>query len=103
MQCGVPSYPEGAFASLEEARRWVGAFVRWYNGEHLHSGIRFVTPQARHAGRAEAILARRHRVYEAARARRPERWSGRTRNWTPVDVVRLNPPRAAHHHSDDVA
>jgi putative transposase len=98
-----PSYPDGAFASLEDARRWVEAFVRWYNGEALHSGIRFVTPEDRHEGRAEEILARRHRVYETARSRRPDRWSGRTRNWTPVDVVRLNPPRAAHHESAEAA
>ena len=44
-----PWYPEKAFANIAEARRWVERFVRWYNNEHLHSGIRCVTPQDRHA------------------------------------------------------
>jgi transposase InsO family protein len=93
-----PSYPDGAFASLEEARGWVAAFVAWYNGEHLHSGIRFVTPEDRHKGREGEILAQRERVYEAARSRRPDRWTRATRNWAPIEVVRLNPPRTATRH-----
>ncbi len=93
-----PSYPEGAFGSLEEAREWVAAFVSWYNGEHLHSGIRFVTPQDRHAGREREILAQRERVYEAARSRRPDRWTRATRSWAPVEVVRLNPTRTVTSH-----
>ena len=48
-----------------------------------------------HLGREEAILAIRREVYEQARRRNPNRWSGRTRNWEPVTVVRLNPERAA--------
>ena len=76
-----PSYPEGAFASIDEAREWVGRFVVWYNNEHLHGGIRFVTPAARHRGDDAQILERRHAVYEAARHKNPLRWSGKTRNW----------------------
>jgi putative transposase len=88
-----PGYPDGRFASLEEARSWVEKFVAWYNEDHQHSGIRFVTPSERHDGREKAILAQRHEVYQAAKARNPERWSGETRNWTPVETVRLNPVR----------
>ena len=88
-----PGYPDGRFASIEEARHWVERFVAWYNEDHQHSGIRFVTPSERHDGREKAILARRHRVYQTARARNPERWSGKTRNWAPVETVRLNPVR----------
>jgi len=89
-----PAYPSGPFASFDAALRWVTDFVRWYNTVHLHSGIRFVTPADRHAGRDAEILAQRQAVYVAARARRPERWSGHTRNWTPVEEVRLNPETA---------
>jgi len=88
-----PSYPSGPFASLEAARAWVTQFVAWYNHEHLHSAIRFVTPADRHEGRDVEILEHRKAVYENAKARNPERWSGETRNWTPVDVVKLNPRR----------
>lgn len=86
-----PEYPSGPFASLEAARDWVRWFVDWYNHEHLHSGIRFVTPAQRHAGDDVDILAKRRAVYEAARARHPERWSTSTRDWSRVEVVRLNP------------
>ncbi len=90
-----PEYPSGPFASLEEARRWVEGFVRWYNGEHLHSAIRFVTPEARHSGREQEILRQRQEVYGRARRRNPGRWSGATRNWHPIEVVALNPEKKA--------
>lgn len=88
-----PGYPSKPFATLEDARSWVSAFVSWYNNEHLHSGIRYVTPAARHDGQDAGILARRHRIYTAAKRRTPRRWSGGTRNWTPVGAVFLNPAR----------
>ena len=86
-----PTYPQRAFESLLAARLWVGAFVHWYNHEHRHSAIRFVTPGERHAGTDTALLNKRVEVYEAAKARHPERWSGATRNWEPIRVVHLNP------------
>ena len=87
-----PSYPSRPFGSLEAARAWVGSFVHWYNHEHRHSAIRYVTPAQRHDQREDGILANRRRVYERAKRRRPSRWTGRTRNWTPVNAVFLNPP-----------
>ena len=89
----APEYPNRPFFSLEEAQRWVEEFGLWYNTRHLHSAIRFVTPDQRHFGQEEAILANRQRVYEEARRRNPERWSGPVRDWTPVGEVRLNPER----------
>lgn len=86
-----PAYPSGAFASIEAAREWVAAFVHWYTTQHLHSAIRFVTPEDRHSGRDLAILRRRKEVYERARARNPERWCGKIRNWNPIKEVVLNP------------
>jgi putative transposase len=88
-----PAYPRGAFTSIEAARHWVEDFVIWYNTEHLHSAISFVTPDDRHAGEDEAILVERQEIYEAARKRNPERWSGNTRSWERVEVVKLNPER----------
>jgi transposase InsO family protein len=86
-----PEYPRRPFASLEEARRWVTWFVRWYNTEHRHSAIRFVTPEQRHAGLQDEILANRRDVYAAAHKRNPERWATTTRDWSPVATVALNP------------
>lgn len=86
-----PNYPNRAFQSLLAARQWVGTFVHWYNHEHRHSAIRFVTPNERHAGLDTALLCKRVDVYEAAKTAHPERWSGPARNWQPVRVVHLNP------------
>jgi len=90
-----PEYPRGAFDSLEAARDWVAGFVRWYNTEHRHSAIRFVTPDQRHFGRDRKVLEARRRVYQAARNRHPERWSRGIRDWNPIEEVYLNPMRDA--------
>jgi transposase InsO family protein len=80
-------------ASLEEARQWVHAFVTWYNTQHRHSAIRFVTPQERHEGQDSAILKARTTTYEAAKAAHPDRWRTRpVRNWTPIGTVWLAQP-----------
>ena len=86
-----PEYPSLPFASLQEARCWVQGFVQWYNTEHRHSAIRFVTPQVRHAGAESQVLTRRKEVYEEAKRRNPSRWTGATRNWSPIAQVSLNP------------
>jgi transposase InsO family protein len=87
----TPAYPQLPFTSLPAARSWVARFVGWYNGEHRHSALRYVTPDQRHFGPEAGILARRHAVYQRARDKKPGRWSRATRNWTPVGVVVLNP------------
>ena len=86
-----PGYPDKPFESLEDARIWVVEFHRWYNEEHRHSGLKFVTPGQRHRGEDIVILEQRRQLYEAAKIQCPERWSGKTRNWEPVKTVYLNP------------
>jgi len=85
-----PEYPSKPFANIQAARAWVSSFVRWYNTQHLHSSIRFVTPGDRHTGRDVEILTARQAVYNAARTERPDRWTGPVRNWEPIKDVRLN-------------
>ncbi len=86
-----PDYPLKPFADIVAARSWAAMLVQWYNHEHRHSAIRFVTPAQRHAGLDRAILTQRHAVYEIARARNPLRWKRSTRNWRHIDIVHLNP------------
>jgi putative transposase len=86
-----PEYPAEGFADLHAARSWASEFVRWYNHDHRHSGIRYVTPAQRHAGRDQDILQARHVLYTQARKQNPRRWSGSTRDWSPISVVTLNP------------
>lgn len=88
-----PSYPMSGFLDITQAREWVLNFVRWYNLQHHHSGINFLTPHQRHSGIGQEILLRRQRLYEEAKAAHPERWSKGTRNWTLGDEVWLNPER----------
>ena len=88
-----PEYPDRPFRSIRHAREWVRHFVRWYNDEHRHSSIRFVTPAQRHDGSDLALLQNREDVYEKARSKHPERWTGKTRNWSPITTVELNPAR----------
>lgn len=88
-----PDWPRGGFASIDNARAWVKTFADWYNDEHLHSAIRFVTPNSRHAGQDRETLANRTALYANARASKPERWSGKARNWSPIGAVWLNPER----------
>lgn len=88
-----PDFPDKGFPDLVEARTWVQSFVRWYNQEHRHSGLKFLTPNQRHNGLSDQILEQRKQVYERAKLRHPERWSGATRDWTLEEEVWLNPER----------
>jgi transposase InsO family protein len=91
----VPSYPHMPFASRDAAWAWVERFVAWYNFEHLHSAIGFVTPNPRHQDEDIGLLAARRAVYAAARARNPARWSGHTRAWDAPGLVPFNPRDAS--------
>jgi len=88
-----PEFQVKGFASLDEARAWAAQFVHWYNHDRRHSGIQYVRPVQRHTGQDHAILDARHALYQQARQQNPARWSGQTRNWSPVAAVTLNPER----------
>jgi len=88
-----PELPVTPFETLLQARRWATDLVHWYNDEHRHSAIGFVTPSQRHAGLDVALLQDRAMVYERARQANPLRWSNATRDWSRVDCVHLNPDK----------
>lgn len=89
-----PQWPSNGFVDLTAARQWVERFIYWYNHEHKHSKIRFVTPQQRHSGQDQTILNNRKEILERAKLNTPSRWGSRpTRNCTPVGAVCLNPER----------
>ena len=90
-----PRWPGEGFKSLEDARDWVNQFVQWYNHEHRHSRIKFVTPAQRHNGEDHGLLEKRKAVYEKAKNRQPARWAGNIRNWEPQGAVELNPENKA--------
>ena len=88
-----PRFPSEGFKDLDDARGWAGRFVRWYNTRHQHSALKFVTPAQRHQGADIDILKARKALYEGAKAAKPERWRGSTRNWERPATVWLNPVR----------
>ncbi len=88
-----PEYPSRPFETIAQAQLWIDQFVFWYNTRHLHSSIRFVTPDDRHYGREPSILDNRKKVYAKARRRHPKRWSKLIRYWNPVICVWLNPEK----------
>jgi len=86
-----PDYPEQPFEDVTAARDWILFFVNWYNNEHLHSAIKFITPEQRHTGQDKEILANRKALYQQAKSKNPNRWSGEIRNWNAIEKVFLNP------------
>ena len=88
-----PLWPERPFETIEQARQWVIQFVAWYNEEHRHSALKYVTPSQRHRGEDRLLHERRRQLYEAARSKQPERWARQTRNWQLSEAVYLNPER----------
>ncbi|WP_422615214.1 IS3 family transposase [Grimontia marina] len=91
----IPSWPTKGFDGLEESRCWVNGFVRWYNTEHKHSKLNYVTPSERHSGKDREILAHRAEVLLSAKNKNPGRWSRDIRSCEPVGEVHLNPEKDA--------
>jgi putative transposase len=71
---GYPAF----FTSLEHARTWFAKFVHWYNTEHLHSGLGYVTPMQKRTGSADTIYSTRNQTIREAMSRTPGRWRRRT-------------------------
>jgi putative transposase len=81
----------------------VERFVTWYNNEHHHSEISFVTPSSKHHGLDLEILKNRAEIYEQARAKNPLRWSKTTRRWNQITEVHLNPTKETRQSLQNVA
>jgi putative transposase len=71
-----PEFPE-RFEGLDHARAHLRAFFAWYNEEHRHSGIGFMTPAEVHFGHGAALHAQRAQVLKAAYAANPARFKHR--------------------------
>ena len=100
-----PLFP-GKFGNVDDAVSFAREFFPWYNDEHHHSGIAYLTPGEVHAGRADESLAKRHAVKTAAWAAHPERFpNGPPHRETLAPAVYINPPAtkgSAAAQSDDL-
>lgn len=90
------------FTGINDARIWCEKFVVWYNQVHLHSALKFVTPQQRHDGDDLDIRQKRHAVYQAARNQKPHRWSRNSRDWSLPETVTLNPNKKSNLEKQEI-
>ncbi len=67
----APQYP-GRFLDRKEAVRYFDEYFPWYDKEHLHSGIDFVTPEQCHNGLRQGIVARRKEKLKQQQSLRKE-------------------------------
>jgi putative transposase len=87
-----PQFPD-MFGALEDARSFGQTFFPWYNSEHRHSGIGYMTPEAVHYGEAPHLLQRRQRVLDAAYRAHPERFVRGQPTPPPLpEAAWINPP-----------
>jgi putative transposase len=87
-----PQFP-ARFGSLEDGRAFGQVFFRWYNHEHRHSGLGFLTPAVVHVGHAATVRAQRQQVLATAYAAHPERFvKGRPQPADLPTAVWINPP-----------
>lgn len=87
-----PWFP-GKFGGVDEGLAFCKHYFGWYNNDHHHSGIAYLTPADVHYGRVEEVLAERDRALAEAYARHPERFvNGPPRAKRPPTEVYINPP-----------
>ena len=87
-----PRFPSH-FGSLEDALAFSRFFFDWYNHEHRHSALAWLTPATVHAGEGPDRLRRRHEVLAAAFHAHPERFvHGLPRLQSLPEAVWINPP-----------
>lgn len=89
----MPAFPHTGFKTLNKAREWTYEFVKYYNVEHRHSGLKYITPEQRHNGDYEKILENRKALLESARGKNPERWTKNIQSCELDEVIYLNPVR----------
>jgi putative transposase len=87
-----PEFPD-RFDGFEQGLDFCGKFFQWHNHEHHHWGLGLLTPAVVHTGQAEAVLAARQAVLDAAYAAHPERFVGQSPRPLALPVeVWINPP-----------
>ncbi len=88
------SFPK-IFGGIADALVWARGFFPWYNENHQHGGIAYLTPAQVHRGEVESVIARRQDAMRDAYGRHPERFvRGMPRVARPPEAVWINPPEA---------
>lgn len=88
-----PDMPQ-RLGGIYDGRAHFRQFFKWYNNDHTHSGIAYLTPATVHYGQAQAIIAERQRALDAAYTRYPQRFvKGPPRAARLPEAVWINPPK----------
>ncbi len=96
-----PEFPR-RFGAVQDARSFCQVFFPWYNTEHKHSALGFVTPEQVHYGLAEQILKKRATVLQSAFKEHPNRFKGKMPKPLPLpEAAWINPPQQLMKKVDD--
>jgi len=88
-----PGYPD-RFGGFDDALAFCREFFTWYNVQHRHSGIGYLTPQIVHYGLAQEAIEERQRALLAASQAHPERFVRKPPAPSPLPgAVWINPPK----------
>lgn len=84
----------GQFSTMDTAEKFSQQFFKWYNSEHYHSGIAWLTPESVHYERASAILKKRHQVMLESYVKNPIRFNNNIPRLKQLNsAVYINPPQ----------
>jgi putative transposase len=88
-----PEFP-GQFDSLGKGELFSRQFFNWYNNEHYHSGIVWLTPVSVHYGQGQQILEKRYQALLQAYKKNPVRFNNRPPKLRELPAaVYINPPQ----------
>jgi len=95
-----PEFPK-RFGCIEDARAFCRRFFNWYNTEHRHSGIGWMTPEIVHHGRDKRVISVRQEALDKAYRRHPERFVRKPPTAPQLPkTVWINPPQDANSTQD---
>lgn len=96
-----PGFPE-RFGSITDALEYCRRFFPWYNDDHRHSSLVYLTPRQVHYGLAQQALDKRHKVMLAAYHEHPERFvRGPPKRATLPKEVWINRPKSPNTAAED--
>lgn len=97
-----PDFP-GEFTDIDTAEKFLQKFFSWYNNEHYHSGIAWLTPASVHCGNASKMLKSRHQTLLDAFFKNPVRFSNKKPKLKELaSAVYINPPQTIKINSENL-
>ncbi len=96
-----PQFPN-RFESIEQAEIFCREFFTWYNEQHYHSGILWLTPSSVHYKKSEEMLLNRHKVLLDAYQQNPVRFNKRRPILQSLQPVYINPPEENNSNKKDL-